>query len=116
MGPKAAYMQQFEPRLRYPFRGGIPKKRGRQRPYGHPQQLAHSAEQRRIERQQHSIVRFCLQVGSKNIQRTLAMVQVTAHQQPWATPVAQAAQGLGAQQKRVGVVQQHPPGWQAGMD
>jgi hypothetical protein len=44
-------------------------------------------------------MRLCLQVGGKTIQRTLAMVQVSAHQQPRATPVAQPAQGLGAQQK-----------------
>lgn len=41
------------------------------------------------------------------------MVQVAAHQQPGATPVAQPAQGLSAQQKGIGVVPPHTPSRQA---
>jgi hypothetical protein len=91
MGPQAAHMQQLQPRLRHPFSSWVAKKRGRQRPHGHTQPLAHSAEHRRIERQQHRVMRLCLKVGRKRIERTLAVVQVTAYQQPRTRPVTQPA-------------------------
>jgi hypothetical protein len=109
MGPLAAHMQHRKPRLQHQI-FQYSENGGRHRPHRHMQPLAQRGLERRIEAQEHGVMGLGLQIGREHIERTLAMVQVTAHQQTWTTPVPQPPQGLCAQQKWIGIVQQHPPG------
>jgi hypothetical protein len=52
-------------------------------------------------------VGFGLQVGGEDLDGAIAVVKITAGQQPWPRPMAQSAQGGGPQQEGVAVVEQH---------
>ena len=100
-------MEQFQPWCWAACGGWVAKEGWGQAAHGHRQALLHALQQRWIEGEQHGIMRLNDAVLLQGAYWIGALMKIAAGEKAWSWPLADSPYRGSAEQKRIGVLNQH---------